>query len=392
MPRRKLSEYRSKEIVLRSLGETQEMWSVNTETMNDDLRGIKSTASYVVKVDQATKGRFKKGLVALDVKGKDVAATIKKLSRKGFTFFIVEPYASHRAGDERYVSATLTREGIRLSYSHAGGIDIEDNAKTITTVVINTQTDMQSLSHAIGFSVKQLKSVVRTMTDNHFVFLEINPYVVDGTRVVLLDCAVEVDDAGSDFTTEWSRTDIREPKSHLSVQERVVRELDEGSAASFNLSVINPDGSIFLLLSGGGASVVIADDVYNKGFGAHLANYGEYSGNPSLHETHKYTSQILDLVLGSSAPKKVLFIGGAVANFTDIAITFAGVIDAIDEKASQLAAHDLTVYVRRGGPNQEKGLKNIEKCLRRHGIFGGVYDPSVPLGAALDKALAGVTR
>jgi ATP-citrate lyase beta-subunit len=202
----------------------------------------------------------------------------------------------------------------------------------------------------------------------------------------VLDVAIEVDDAGQYFTRKWNESDIRSPHK-LSESEEQIHVLNDNSPASFSLSVLNPDGSIFLLLSGGGASIVIADEVYNLGLGDQLANYGEYSGNPNTDETYTYTKQLLKLIIASKAPKKVLFIGGAVANFTDIAKTFAGIIRAFDDEAAVLKKQHLKVFVRRGGPNQEIGLQKIKMALESHGILGGVYGPDVSISDALGAAL-----
>ena len=230
---------------------------------------------------------------------------------------------------------------------------------------------------------------MKLFIDNHFVFLEINPYIVDANNQVhILDAAVEVDDAGVYFTQSWSEEDIRNPKMTATTSyENTVHRLDAKSPASFNLSVLNPNGAIFLLLSGGGASVVVADEVFNRGFGDQLANYGEYSGNPNAHEAYVYTAEVLKLLIASSAKRKVLFIGGAVANFTDIASTFAGVIKAISEYAEQMQEQKVKVFVRRGGPRQEIGLAKMKTALEEYKLYGGVYDPKTSITGALDAAL-----
>lgn len=220
------------------------------------------------------------------------------------------------------------------------------------------------------------------------VFLEINPYLPGKDTPVILDAAAEVDDAAAFFVDGWGDNDLRRHGGRtVSREELFVKELNANSPASFSLSVLNSGGSVFLLLSGGGASVVAADEVYNRGLGKQLANYGEYSGNPNSEETYLYTKTVLSLVLASKAPKKVLFIGGAVANFTDVAKTFAGVIRALDEVAKQLRAQSVKVFVRRGGPNQAAGLERLKKALKANGLLGAVHDPSTPLTAAVDEAL-----
>ena len=63
-----------------------------------------------------------------------------------------------------------------------------------------------------------------------------------------------------------------------------------------------------------------------------LANYGEYSGDPSEEFTYLYAKTILDLMTRKPHPKgKFLLIGGGIANFTDVAATFKGIINALKE-------------------------------------------------------------
>jgi len=58
---------------------------------------------------------------------------------------------------------------------------------------------------------------------------------------------------------------------------------------------------------------------------------------------------------------KIMIIGGAIANFTDVAKTFTGIIQAFEIYADKMKEIDLKIYVRRGGPNYEKGLKDIKR-------------------------------
>ena len=133
--------------------------------------------------------------------------------------------------------------------------------------------------------------------------------------------------------------------------------------------------------------MVVADEVFNRGFGDKLANYGEYSGNPTSHEAYTYTVEVVKLLLASTSSQKVMFIGGAVANFTDIASTFTGVIKVIAEYADELNLQKVKVFVRRGGPRQEIGLAKMQSALEEYGLYGGVYDPTMSITGALDVAL-----
>ncbi len=163
--------------------------------------------------------------------------------------------------------------------------------------------------------------------------------------------------------------------------------MDDNSPAALKLTVLNPNGSLWLLLSGGGASITIADTVQSAGFGASLGNYGEYSGGPTTAETYLYTKQILNLVLSSTATRKAIVIAGGVANFTDVKSTFKGIIQALTEVAEQLKAQDVKVFVRRGGPNEVEGLKLMEDFLKDKDLFGSVYGSDVVLTEAVSDAI-----
>lgn len=388
MPRRKLSEYRSKKLVNEALNLPYVGWSIISP---EETATVKGYDRYVVKVDQAVKGRFKKGLVLLDVAQSDLKSAVAELQNKGYSSFLIEPYVTHEQVAERYLAMTHDRSGYHLLCSRKGGVDIEQNAGSIEKYVISDDLDWEALAEKTGIHQLSLQKLVQLFKDNFFVFLEINPYVVTVDSITILDCAIEVDDAAMYFVDGWNEEDIRHPSMNAKrEEEEEVKRLDANSPASFNLSVLNPDGSVFLLLSGGGASVVIADEVYNLGLGKELANYGEYSGNPNTEETFIYTSQVLKLMLASKAKNKVLFVGGAVANFTDIANTFAGIIQALDVYGDELKKQNVKIYVRRGGPRQEIGLAKIEAALKKHGLFGGVYSPKTSIPEALHTALKGL--
>jgi len=390
MPRQKLSEFRAKTIVCQALELPYEGWPIDAASPLDvQLKKLsKATGPFVVKVDEGVKGRFKKGLVLLKVDANDLPTAIKALHDKGYRWLIIEAMVGHDQADERYISFMSDRDGLLMRYTASGGVDIEQQTDSIESIRLTNDSDWQKAAAQTGFSGQQLHRLAEVYKNDYFVFMEINPYLASQAGLRLLDTAVEVDDAAEFFVDDWQAEDFRRHTGHdLTPEEKIVQELDANSPASLKLSVLEPDGSIFLLLSGGGASVVVADEIYNQGYGKQLANYGEYSGNPNAEETYEYTKQLLSLLLKSSAPHKVLFIGGAVANFTDVAKTFAGVIKAIDEVAAKLRDEKVKVFVRRGGPNQEAGLAQMKAALAKHGLLGAVHDPSTPLTAAVTEAL-----
>ncbi len=369
-------------------------WSIDAEDDIDrQLQTVQSDAErFVVKVDQGIKGRFKKGLVLLNVAPQGLGDAVRRLADKGYRWCLVEPMAAHAQAEERYLAISHTRDGLFLTANRNGGIDVEGNAHTMTSTRLGETTDWASIVAQTGFNEHSLRQLMQVYNDNHCTLLEINPYYMHWKGPRLLDLAMEVDDTAEQLVAGWSEDDFRSTTvKALTAEERAVMQLAAKSPASFTLEVMNPDGAVFLLLSGGGASIVVADEVYNRGYGAVLANYGEYSGNPNQQETYLYARAVLSLLLRSTAPQKVLFIGGAVANFTDISSTFGGIIQALNEVAGELRRQAVKVYVRRGGPRQEAGLAMIGKVLDEHGLLGAVHDPSTPLTTAVDEALQKVT-
>jgi ATP citrate (pro-S)-lyase len=353
----------------------------------------------VVKVDQGVKKRGKQGLIKIRIQKSEVRGQIQELKKKGFEYFLVEEFVEHTQSSEKYLAIERTREGLAVHFSEKGGVDIEDDKDSIHTFIIpnkaedvekyKTRESIEYIGLTVKFSSEMFQDFIRVMELNYFSFLELNPFLIKDGKIVILDAAVEVDSAAEFFVDGvWSSSDFRSySKNKKTPEEEHVAELADKSQASFSLTVLNPNGSLFMLLSGGGASIVLADEAYNQGKGELVANYGEYSGNPNLEETYLYTKEILSLLFNSKAKKKVLIVAGGVANFTDVRVTFRGVIQAIAEDAEKLRAEKVKVYVRRGGPNQEEGLKMMADFLKREDLYGEVEGPDKPLTLVVDRAL-----
>ncbi len=59
-------------------------------------------------------------------------------------------------------------------------------------------------------------------------------------------------------------------------------------STSCSLSLLPlPKGRVWLMVAGGGASVIYTDTVGDLGFAQELGNYGEYSGAPNTQETYQ---------------------------------------------------------------------------------------------------------
>lgn len=380
MSRIKLTEYRAKRLIL---GEVYEGVSLSLDT---ELSFPKD-AHLVLKVDQGIKKRMKQGLVAVDIAPSKIDHYLKDWSKRGYAQFLAEPLLPHEQSEEQYLSLERVRTGIRLLHAASGGIDIEDHPEQVTSLVV-VDKNVGEAASSTSIPEAFLAHLLDVFEQNHFAFLEINPLIVRGQEVYLLDAAVLVDSAGQFFTRNgWTEDDIAETAKAHPAEGRVAM-LQKTTPASLKLTVLNPDGGLFFLLSGGGGSIVAADEAALKGAGSQIGNYGEYSGGPTREETYLYAKEVLSLLLASKASKKALVIAGGVANFTDIKVTFAGIESAISESANELRKAGVKVYVRRGGPNEKAGLAHMKTFLETEGLLGTVYGSETAITQAVDDAVA----
>lgn len=385
MARKRISEFRAKTLLYQELGVPYTGQFI-TDTKPQPI-GIDKKKRFVVKVDQGVKGRFKKGLVKLNQTGETISTAIKELQEKGYTQFLIEEMQLYEPSDEKYLSIERTREGYKILFSENGGVDIEKNQHIIQTNIIPYEKTTKNIP---GTDAKFLQTLLHTFDKYYFSFLEINPFILHNTNYILLDAAAEVDSTASFFVEDaWAEEDFTHQTTKQKTQEeKNVELLAAKSQAAFSLEVLNPNGSIFMMLSGGGASIVLADEVYDQGFGKELVNYGEYSGNPNAEETYIYARNVLTLLLKSSAKKKALIIAGGVANFTDVRKTFVGIIKALDELKHDLQKQQVKVFVRRGGPYQNEGLAHMKQFLETTNLLGIVSGPEMVLTDIVTEAIA----
>jgi succinyl-CoA synthetase beta subunit len=342
---------------------------------------------YVLKVDQGVKKRHKQGLVAVGITPSSIETYLQRYAARGYQQFLLEPFMEHEADSERYLSVERVRGGLYVLYGKDGGVEVERAGDSVQRVLYaGKPAQLKPVVTAFGVTTTWLEQLLVRFDELHMSFLEINPLVVLDGKPLLLDCAAEVDSAAAYFTDEWSLDD-NVASWTLSPAERAVAELAANSASSFSLKVVHADGGLGMLLSGGGASVAIADEVCNLGQADKLLNYGEYSGNPTREETSLYTSQVLKLLLDSKARRKALVIAGGVANFTDIKQTFVGVIEALEAHAAQLKRQKVKVFVRRGGPNEQEGLAMMSAFLQKHSLYGCVDGSESALTSAAAAAV-----
>lgn len=409
MARKKLSEFSAKTLLFRFLGQEYNGIPIvlkNGEISKEELRITNQELKgkeFVVKVDQGVKGRMKKGLVKLKVSVKDIESAVKELSQKGYSQFLIEEFVPHESVQERYFSIERTREGISVYFASVGGIDIEQNKDRVKKVTIPYSSSEQSesrsqfstssnnikeISDVLKLSPEIFQKILQFFNNQYLSFLEINPFIIHNSQFIILDLAVEVDSTAEFFVKDgWNVQDFTEETKVRTEEEKNIADLQANSQASLKMEVLNPNGSIFVMLFGGGGSIVVADEIYNLGKSKELANYSDYSGGPREQETVIYVENILSFLLKSSAKKKVFIIAGTYANFTDVSITFRGVIKAMEKFKDQLKKQNVKIFVRRPGPNQKIGLQMIKLYLEKERLFGGVWDSSMILSDVVEKAI-----
>ena len=354
MSRQKISEFVAKTTLYPIFDLKFQGLAATKDTTATEIKKHFGDSNLVLKVDQGIKKRDKLGLVKINISPKEVQSVTADWAKQGWTNFLIEPVYEHDSRAERYLSLARTRNGWDIKYSKSGGVEIESHWDSVTDKI---PTRLEEFVY---------QELIPKLDAHHIAFLEMNPIVIRGEKIIPLDMAAEIDSAGSALPAI--------PDRLLSESERAIAELDNSTPASLKFHLINPGGSIWMLLSGGGASLVLADEVADLGLGGQLANYGEYSGAPTDDDVYSYTKIILKqmLLIKNKTPKAIVIAGG-VANFTDVKKTFKGIIRALAEQKDSLNKSGVKVFVRRGGPNEAAGLKLMQDFLTENALLGCVY-------------------
>jgi len=374
------------------------------------------TSKLVVKPDQLIKRRGKNGLVklGLDYEGAKAVCTewmgkdVELEGVKGkLNCFIIEPMMAFSA--EYYICIHSLREKDEMLFYHEGGVDVGDvDAKAVRLgVPVGTKATEAQITDALLAKVpaseqpllaKFFAALYSLYVDLAFTYLEINPIVVvEGGLVTPLDLAAKVDlTAQFDVGHMWGDLDMPAPFGRDSTPEEAhIAALDEKTGASLKLTVLNPKGRVWTMVAGGGASVIYSDTICDMGFAHEMSNYGEYSGAPTEALTFEYAKTILDLMTRDpvddpsfEVKPKCLIIGGGIANFTNVATTFGGIIRAMKAYRDKILSHKIGIWVRRGGPNFQEGLNAMKTAGASLAIPVHVYGPETHITAIVPMALA----
>uniref|UniRef100_A0A673XHW3 ATP-citrate synthase n=1 Tax=Salmo trutta TaxID=8032 RepID=A0A673XHW3_SALTR len=368
------------------------------------------TERLVVKPDQLIKCRGKLGLVGVDLDLVGVQEWLKPRLMRETTVakakgilknFLIEPFVAHTQEEEFYICIYATREGDHVLFHHEGGVDVGDvDAKAQRLLVgVDDKLSEDSVKEQLFMHVPDDKKEVlvsfvvglfNLYEDLYFTYLEINPLVVNQDGVFVLDMAAKID-ATADYIckAKWGDVEFPPPFGREAYpEEAYIADLDAKSGASLKLTILNPLGRIWTMVAGGGASVVYSDTICDLGGVDELANYGEYSGAPSEQQTYDYAKTILSLMTREKHHEgKVLIIGGSIANFTNVAATFKGIVRAIKDYQGPLKENGVTIFVRRGGPNYQEGLRVMGEVGKTTGIPIYVFGTETHMTAIVGMAL-----
>ncbi len=362
----------------------------------------------VVKPDQLFGKRGKSGLVLLNCSFDEARNFIKQKMGKSaklgkvrgkLEYFLIEPFIPHDL--EYYIAMKMDADGDHVYFSTQGGVDIESVWDTVKEVVIGPleepELDTKSLLGDVPALERKLiepflKGMYKFFANHDIVYLEINPFTIVDKKIKILDMVAKVDDTGMwQNVGVWDFDEFPSPFGKEPTREEAyIKSLDEKTGASLKLTILNPEGRIWTMVAGGGASVVYADTIVDLGHGGELSNYGEYSGNPSTEETYLYAKTVLALMTEKkhkSGKGKILLIGGGIANFTDVAKTFTGIIQALRDHSDKLQKVGCRIYVRRGGPNYKAGLEKMRKIGEEIGVPIQVYGPEMHMTSIIPMAL-----
>jgi len=258
-------------------------------------------------------------------------------------------------------------------YSREGGVDVEARVHREPDKVREEHFSMRSglpLYHArdiiseTGVSGKQLMLLGQILSKLADVFIdydatlaEINPLALtqDG-RFIALDCHLEIDDDAifrhtdlANILQDVSRFEATRKITEFEHQASEVDQLDHRGVAG---RVIEFDGSLGLIIGGGGASLTAFDAV--RLHGGKPANYCEIGGNPSVRKVKELTR----LILSKPDVTQIAVIMNVVSN-TRVDLVARGIIKGILE-TGKVPSETVAVF-RIPGAWEDEGFKILSK-------------------------------
>lgn len=353
---------------------------------------------FVVKANIAVSSRQKFGLVKTNLSQTQAVKVTRDLLGSNLNGLLLDSIiiAEDFPHDQEYYLALKSiRDGIEVLFSDQGGVEVEKNWQSIKTFLIPTSALLRlkndrfiwrsprkfvRLFEGLKIPTDFFAKLVNLFINEDAQYLEINPFIRRAKEAVALAVVLRLDEAAFFRHPEWASflpapELLREPTKW----ERRIAEIDSQIAASLKFVEIDAEGEIGMLTASAGASLFYADEIIR--LGGKLSNYTEYSGNPPAWALEELTKAVC------SMPKlRFLIIGGGIANFTDIAQTFEGIIRGLAANQKKLLKNQVKIFVRRGGPKETVGLSAMRALIKK-GFQIQVFDRTTPLTQIVSLAL-----
>ncbi len=261
-------------------------------------------------------------------------------------------------------------------FSDRGGIDIEEVAekepdhisrRTFSSLTPLADYPFKECVAALGISGSELTTLTGVLARLARVFLtydltlaEINPLARLGDdSYVALDCHLELEDEAlgrqkallDEMQIDPGGRQARQPTPF----EMKAAEIDASDHRGVAGRLVEFEGSLGLIIGGGGASLTAFDAV--RRHGGSPANYCEIGGNPSVRKVCELTK----LILGRPEVKKIAVIMNVVNN-TRVDLVARGVIKGCIESGRDPA--ETIAAFRIPGAWEEEGFR----LLRHYGV------------------------
>jgi succinyl-CoA synthetase beta subunit/citryl-CoA synthetase large subunit len=388
----RLLEYESKEI-LKAHG-----ISVPKGRVISSTQGLQPEGPVMLKAQIPMGGRGKAGgvrAVASEDEAQVEASRLFSTSLKGYKpkkLLVEEKVEVAREFFMAINYDTVVKEPVVI-FSGEGGVDIEELAVRQPEKVLKEwisvrgrlpQYRAREIVSAAGVSGKLLLGLGSVLSSLADVFLdydatiaEINPLALTrDQRLLALDCHIEIDDDAlfrhQEMAEKQNDLGRFEKEKGTTEFERKAAEIDNLDHRGVAGRMIEFDGTLGLIIGGGGASLTAFDAV--RDYGGKPANYCEIGGNPSVLKVKELTKHILS----KSSVEKIAIIMNVVSN-TRVDLVARGVVKGILE-LGKVPSETVAVF-RVPGAWEEEGFKILNK-------YGVPYcDRTVSIDAAARVAV-----
>ncbi|WP_456465075.1 ADP-forming succinate--CoA ligase subunit beta [Desulfurobacterium sp.] len=324
------------------------------------------TPVVVVKAQVHAGGRGKAGGVKLAKSPEEAAEIAAQMignrlktyqNPEGLPINVVLIEAGVNIDKEFYVGMTLDREVSRpvLMVSAAGGMEIEEIAKTNPELIIKEHVDpvtglmpfqARKIAFKIGLTdrklISQFVKLAMTLGKMYFDFdaslIEINPLVLTKEGdLICLDAKIDFDDNA-----------LFRHKDILEMEDTTQIDPLELEAKKWNLNYVKLDGNIGCMVNGAGLAMATMDTI--KFYGGEPANFLDVGGGATVERV----AAAFKLLLSDENVKSIFVnIFGGIVRCDRIA---GGIVEAA--KQVQL---DRPLIVRLEGTNVELGRKMLEE-------------------------------